>query len=226
MAKTQNAPERGRFVSGRRVLLIAIAVSLLFHLFMAGYFPWRLPTTQPNVETRIAKVRIVHIERVRPPTPAPPTPSPTPAARASMLPPKVTSTGGPPARRVVTGPVAIRTSSPRASPTPSRSPLPTTAPLGPCGGHSDAEPSVQATPDSVDIPAEARAAKTTGSAQIKVTLDAQGHVTAAAVAQSTGNPGLDAVALELARAATYAPRYVNCKGVAGEFLFSVHFAAL
>ncbi|HET7813570.1 MAG TPA: energy transducer TonB [Candidatus Baltobacteraceae bacterium] len=228
MTKTQNAPARERFVSRRTIFLAAIAISLLVHLFFAGYLPWKLgPVVQP--EERMARVRMIKVSRITPPPPPPPTPQPTPAAKSSVQPPTLTpkTTGKPAALHNVVAPVRALTPAPKPLLTPTPSPRPSVTPaLGPCGGHKDVDPAVQTTPDPADIPPEARASKVTGTAQIKVTLDAQGHVTATAVAQSSGNTGLDGVAAQLAREATYSPKYVNCRAVAGEFLFSVHFSAI
>ena len=84
---------------------------------------------------------------------------------------------------------------------------------------------MQSTPDVADIPADVRAANKSGTAAIEVALDPQGKVTSAAVAQSSGNSGLDAVAAEMARNATYSPKLQSCKPVAGTYTFTVHFAA-
>lgn len=228
MTKTQNAPERGRFVSRRAIFLAAIAISLLIHLFFAGYFKWKIaPGPQP--EEQVARVRIIRLSRITPPPPPPPTPQPTPAAKSSVQPPAITpkTSGTPAAQRSVVAPLRALTPAPKPLHTQTPSPKPSAAPaLGPCGGHKDAEPAVQSTPDVGDIPPEARTSKVTGTAQIKVTLDADGRVIATAVAQSSGNTGLDGVAAQLAREATYSPKYINCRAVAGTFVFSVHFGAI
>lgn len=228
MTKTQNAPERERFVSRRTIIVAAIAISLLVHLFFAGYLPWKIgPTPQP--EEQPARVRIIKLSKITPPPPTPPTPQPTPAAKSSIQPPAITPqrNGKPALAHTVVAPVRALTPAPKPLLTPTPSPKPSATPaLGPCGGHKDADPAVQTTPDVGDIPPEARASKVSGTAQIKVTLDADGHVTATAVAQSSGNSGLDDVAARLARDATYSPKYVNCRAVAGTFVFSVHFGAI
>jgi TonB family protein len=70
-----------------------------------------------------------------------------------------------------------------------------------------------------------RAAKVSGTAAIEVSLDPKGRVLEARVAQSTGNTGLDTVAAQMARGATYTPKYVNCRAVAGTYTFTVKFVA-
>ena len=208
----------------RNLFIAAIALSLLVHLFLAGYIHWPLDL-RSREETRVAKIQLTTIAKVVPHTPPPP----TPAAKSSIAPPVITSKNAGPktAPRNVMAPVRPLTPAPVPSLTPTPGHSPTIAPsTGPCGGHKNAEAGVEATPEPADIPPEARAAKITGTAQIKVSLDAQGHVSGTAIAQSSGDAGLDAVADKLARAASYTPKYVDCKGVAGEFVFSVHFTAL
>ncbi len=142
---------------------------------------------------------------------------------ASVAPPSLTKRGKGPAL-TTTIPVSARTPAP---PHPSLAPTPVAlvTPSGPCGGHSNAEPTVAATPDPVDITPEARAGKVSSTAAVRVSLDAQGHVVDAAVSQSSGNAGLDAAAVQMARGATYTPKYVGCKAVAGDYTFSVKFVA-
>jgi TonB family protein len=89
----------------------------------------------------------------------------------------------------------------------------------------DISPAVTATAQPADIPPEARASKTNGTAAIQVQIDPQGHVTDATVSQSSGNVSLDAVAMQMARAATYTPALVKCKPVASAYTFTVKFVA-
>jgi TonB family protein len=58
-----------------------------------------------------------------------------------------------------------------------------------------------------------------------VSLDPEGQVLAAAVAQSTGNSSLDLVAVGMARDARYSAALHDCKPVAGSYTFSVKFVA-
>ncbi|MFN2448888.1 MAG: energy transducer TonB [Candidatus Baltobacteraceae bacterium] len=206
----------------RNVFLWAIALSILVHFLFAGYIRWPV-TMRSFEETRIARIHITTIARVVPHTPPPP----APAAKSSIAPPSLAARGRGPkaAMHNAIGPLRLHTPAPSHTPTPL--PTPASRPsLGPCGGHQNTEPSVQATPDAVDIPPDARASKVSGTAQISVSLDPQGRVTDTALAQSSGNAGLDTVADRLARATTYSPKYVNCRAVAGQFVFSVNFSAL
>lgn len=207
----------------RRILIAALVISLLIHLLLAGYIRW--PFFVASREEPIARVRITRIARIVPTQP-PPTPAPTPAAtplvHASIAPPAISKhTKGPaPARTIAVPP---RTAAPRATIAPT--PVATSTPTGPCAGHANADATVAATPDVTDISPEARASKVSGTAAVHVSLDAQGRVVDAAVAQSSGNAGLDAAAMQMARAATYTPKYVACKAVAGDYTFTVKFVA-
>jgi len=89
----------------------------------------------------------------------------------------------------------------------------------------NATPGVSATPDVADITAAARASRISGIAAIDVSIDRSGNVTDAKVARSTGNDGLDASAMAMARNASYTPQYVRCKGIAATYTFTVRFVA-
>jgi TonB family protein len=213
----------------RKILLAALAISLLVHLLLAGYIRW--PIFGQSREEPVAKVRILRIARRTPPpppTPAPtpvPTPAATPMVHASIAPPPVTPRGNKGVPHVQTVPVPAHTPTVRATATAAPTPMATATAAAPCGGHANAEPTVASTPDVADITPEARASKISGTAAIHVVLDPQGHVTDASVAQSSGNAGLDATAMQMARSATYTPHYVDCKPVAGAYTFTVKFVA-
>lgn len=207
----------------RKVLIAAIAISLLIHLLLAGYIRW--PFLQPSSETEVVKVRRITVARIAPQTPAPtpvPTPRATPAAKPKVIPPAVTTRGsrGPRVARVI-APAALKTPAPTATaaPTPAA-----TAVAQACIAH-DISPAVAATSAPVDIPAQARASKVSGTAAIAVQIDPQGHPTQASVSQSSGSTGLDAVAMQMAKTATYTPALVKCKPVASTYTFTVKFVA-
>ena len=61
--------------------------------------------------------------------------------------------------------------------------------------------------------------------EVMVSLDANGRVTAEQVIQSSGVLALDESALRAAKESKYAPRMVDCKPVAGRYLFKVTFRA-
>lgn len=208
-------------------MLAALAISLLLHLLLAGYIRW--PLNQPSEESQIVKVRQITIARVAPHTPPPPTPVPTPrvtaAPKAAIVPPTL-SKHGPSGHHVplVLAPVNAKTPVPKPTTVPT--PVATAAAAKPCLFH-DITPAVAATADpaSMSIPPDARASKVSGTAQIQVQIDPQGSVTGVSVAQSSGNAGLDGVAMQLAKSATYSPALVKCKPVSSTYTFSVHFVA-
>jgi TonB family protein len=210
----------------RKILLLAFAISLIVHLFLAGYIRWPA-LLRPHEET-VAKVRITTVARVPkhtpppPPTPAP-TPRATPRARASIVPPRTVAHAakGLPVSPKIVGPGVSAHTLP---PPPTPAPTPVAAASTSCV-HNTTDPTVSATADPAEIPPEVRAAKVSGTAAINVSLDPQGHVLDAAVSQSTGNTGLDGVAIQIARNSTYTPKYVDCKAVAGSYTFTVKFVA-
>lgn len=57
-------------------------------------------------------------------------------------------------------------------------------------------------------------------AQVNVQLDAQGKVTAATIAQSSGVKAFDQAALDAARSTAYLPKVSGCKTVASTYLYS------
>ncbi len=57
-------------------------------------------------------------------------------------------------------------------------------------------------------------------------LDSHGAVLATAVVSSSGDGGLDEIAIAMARSSTYTPRLVQCKPVASAYAYAVKFVAL
>jgi TonB family protein len=215
----------------RKVMLAAIAISVLLHLLLAGYIRW--PFNQPSNENAVVTVRHITIAHIVPHTPPPATPPPTPvptpratpAVKAPIVPPKATqhAVKRPPVSHVIAPSVAPSAAAPAASASPA--PTPTPAPTALACAQHDITPGIAATAAPVDIPPEARASKTSGTAAIQVHIDTQGHVTDASVAQSSGNAALDAVAMQMARGTTYTPALVKCKPVAAAYTFTVKFMA-
>ncbi len=80
-------------------------------------------------------------------------------------------------------------------------------------------------PPTPDIPAAARGAAVSGTARVRVTVDPNGTIAAASLAQSSGDSGLDLAALAMARSASYAPATHACKPVAAEYVYAVKFVA-
>jgi len=203
----------------RKVLLVALAISILLHLLLAGYWYWPFSHSQP--EEQVTNVRVMQIVRRTPAPPQTPAPKPQPAprfatkARSKISPPRISSHNG---RNASRGAVTYAPQTPR--------PVATATPRAVAGcANPNAAPAVAATPDAPDSAAAARASGVNGIAAIDVTLDPTGNVTGAKVARSTGNDGLDASALAMARNASYTPKYAACKGVASTYTFTVKFVA-
>jgi protein TonB len=218
--------------SNGRILQIAVAVSLAMHLVFASLVhPWPV-TAAP--EQPLQHIDI--LRRLKPPPPKPaPTPPPKPAlphpqSRARSFhvvvhTPRVPSTStkgpaiappveptGPPVIAASTGPDVAPTSGPIvATPTPKPA---CSAPDVP------AKTLVAQTPE---VPEDAQAQGYTGTAKVKVDLDASGNVTGTSIYTSTGSMELDRAALAAARASRYAPEERNCKTVPGSYLFIIEF---
>lgn len=210
----------------RKIMLAAIVLSLLLHLILAGYIRW--PFNQPSQQNEIVKIRRITIAHAVPHTPPPtppPTPVPTPRVTAAptskVVPPHVTTrtAKGPPIAHAV-----APSSGPRATAAATQAPTPAATAVALACMQHDITPAVTATPQPVDIPPDARASKASGVAAIQVQLDAQGHVTNTSVAKSSGSTALDAVAIALAKGATYSPALVKCKPVAAAYTFTVKFS--
>ena len=75
-----------------------------------------------------------------------------------------------------------------------------------------------------EYPLIARNAGATGTTQIKVTLDAQGRVTAASVYKSSGNAALDNATLDAARRSTYRPGEFLCEPEANSYIYQADFS--
>ncbi len=199
----------------QRVLLVAIALSLLVHAVVALVVH---PATadfqsQPEAISVVRRSMVVVAHNTPPPRRLP-----TPAPR-NLTPPRPRATGAAVARSEGGGPS-------RATPAPPP-PAPTVVP-SPAGAgcaQPNAVAAVIATPGPPDIPVAVRADRTNGTALVTVALDAQGDVTGASVAQSTGNSSLDVVAVGMARGARYSAPLHDCKPIAGNATFSVKFVA-
>lgn len=181
---------------------------------------WHSPITHSQFEEQLANVRIVQIVRRTPAPPQTPAPKPLQTVRpivskshSHIALPHVTSRGGKNAR----GAPAVAPPTPRPVATATISAAGCVRP--------NATPGVSATPEVADIAAAARASRVSGIAAINVSLDPAGNVTDAKVARSTGNDGLDASAIAMARNASYTPQYVGCKGIAATYTFTVRFVA-
>lgn len=217
-----------------RVLRIALAASLAVHFIVAALIYARPVTAAPE-----QKAQRIQILRVQPPTPKPtlpPTPPPkTPPAHTQRL-----LSVARPAIHVV----KLTHSARRSGPPPAVLPIePTGAPyaVGPAGppavAPTSGPPAPTPTPkpacSAPDVPARTLvtqqaiapedAAGYTGTAKVRVDLDASGNVVGAGIYTSTGSMQLDRAAVQAARASRYAPEQRDCKNVPGSYLFVVDF---
>jgi TonB family protein len=226
----------------KRFLLYGFAISIALHFILGPFVQWKRPPEQSNQVEKVTVTKKVTKVVTPRPTPTPP-PSPTPVThtpppqtppphqvRLKVQPPKTTSNsaGGPsenqynvksgseegiPQGNAATGPPA---------PPPPAAPTPTPTPTKPsCANpNADATATQKVVPDMPDV---ARQMGATGTAQIKVTLDASGNVTGTAVYKSTHNTALDQAALQAAQQSKYAPEVKDCVKVGGSYLYTVTF---
>jgi len=153
--------------------------------------------------------------------------SSTTKSESKYIPPAVGSQNG-----VPQGTVASAAPAPAAAPakpaapvgvpaTPAATPAPTPPPAPKCAvPNADATTTQAVEPDYPDI---ARQQGAVGTAKIKVSLDAAGHVLEATIQKSAGNAALDQAALKAAKASSFAPEVVNCVKTPGSYLFSADF---
>ncbi len=199
----------------RRVLLVAFALSLVLHAIVALVLHPATADfqTQPEAVSVVRRSTMIVAHN----TPPPPRHTQTPSPR-NLAPPRPRASGAAVARSEGGG--AGRST---AAPPPAPTAVPSAAGAG-CA-EPNAAAAVVATPPPPDIPAAVRADHTSGVALVSVALDAQGAVSGASVAQSTGNSSLDLVAVSMARDARYSAPLHDCKPVAGNATFSVKFVA-
>ena len=105
----------------------------------------------------------------------------------------------------------------------------------PSGAPIVATPTPKPACSAPDVPAKALVAQPpeisddagangfTGTAKVKIDLDASGNVVAARIYESTGSMELDRAAVAAARSSQYAPEQRDCKNVSGSYLFTVDF---
>jgi protein TonB len=198
-----------------RLLLVALALSLLVHLVVALILhpPSRTPENQAEVVSIEHRPATIAVRRV-PTPPPPPRRTPAPQTASSAPPRRGPGAGG------ATGASGL-------SPTPAvaaATPAPVATASAGCA-QANIDAAVVATPGPPDIAPDTRASGTNGVTLVSVQLDSGGQVTGASVTQSTGNSSLDLVAVAMARDARYTPALRNCKPIASAYTFSVKFVA-
>lgn len=148
------------------------------------------------------------------------------SSEKQYVPPKGGTQLGVPQGNAASAPAVAATSAPAATGAPA-TPVATPAPTAtPAPKPACAVPNADATTVNAaeaEYPEVARQQGAVGSAAIKVTLDAAGHVTSVDLSKSAGNASLDEAAKRAARASTYSPEIVSCVKTAGSYLFRVDF---
>ncbi len=213
--------------SVHRILLGALALSIAVHTAVA--FTVRpMRTIEARPEPTPGHMLIVHI--VPPPTPKPTPPPPRPPVHAN----RPTSFDHPQISRphlIATsntfgkGPVEV---GPPPNPEPGTingggdvatgSPVPTATPRPACSA-----PDVAASAVDPVQPSMPEGAPTDAVAQVEVSLDAAGNVTAAQIYRSANDLRLDRAALAAARETKYRPQIRACVPIGGSYLFTVDF---
>lgn len=209
----------------RRILTIAFAVSILVHLLGVRFVHWSIPNAVDIPDTtKVSHITLAHLPRH---TPAPQTPKPVPTATTVAQRVKITPIHVPQVRphaglgaTIPTIPVRVATPSP--TPTPFRLTTPVPVASGGCAT-PNAPAAVKSSPAPPDVPAAVRQAAKSGLAQIRVRLTEQGGFVDEAVESSSGDGGLDQIALQLAKEANYTPALAQCKGTASTYLYRVKF---
>jgi len=224
----------------KRFLLYGFAASIALHLIFGPFIEWKHPQEEKN---QVEKV--VTPKPTPKPTPTPPpTPTPTPPpqktpppqtpppkqVRLKVEPPKSSSNvQGQPSEQqynVKSGsqngvPQGTLASGPPATPAPTAAPTSAGTPAPACANPN--QPAAATQKVTPDMPEIARQMGASGTAQIKVTLDANGNVLSVSVFKSTNNRALDQAALQAAQQSKYSAEVRNCQPVGGAYLYTVTF---
>lgn len=203
----------------RRVLLWAIAASLLLHLIFAFVVRWPSPREAQPQDLTVSHARVIAIRHVAKVPPPPATPHPR-IAVAPIVPKRTLPRNVAPPRLAhgASGSLAGVASAATAAP----SPLPSAAA---CDDPNAPAALAGSPPPAPTIAPSVRAKAVSGVTRIAVRLAPSGSVQDARVSASSGSASLDVAALSMAKAASYAPARLKCKAVAGDYTFSVRWAA-
>jgi|SRR5579863_3267012 len=201
----------------QRVLVVAFAISLLLHLIfalLAQPFRSRQDNQAEVVSIAHRPMLMTRLQTPAPPPKVTPAPHPPQAVRPSKRRPQaafaVPGSGG----------SGKTTAAPLPTPTPQA-----TTPSAVACEKGDIVAAVTENPPQPDIPSDVRASGTSGVTAVQVRLDERGSVTAATLAQSSGNASLDLVAVTMARDARYSPALHACKPIASAYTYRVRFFA-
>ena len=100
--------------------------------------------------------------------------------------------------------------------------------LGPQGSAACRQPDASATTvyaAPADVPPIAAAMRQSGTAYVRIDLDANGTVRETSIVKSSGTPHLDRAALQAAQQSKFQPEVRDCRPVGGEYIFVVDFPA-
>jgi bla regulator protein BlaR1 len=87
-----------------------------------------------------------------------------------------------------------------------------------------ANPNVGALVRNAAMPQLPHGVKTSGTAEVTVTISPSGHVTGISILRSSGNAAIDKAVINAARQSTYSPKIENCTPVVGTYVFRVDYA--
>jgi protein TonB len=226
----------------RNYLVWGFGLSILIHLIGAPlisnlrYHEQQQPDDTKVSISKKAKIVVPTPPPTPPPTPTPPPPKSTPPPQKSTPPPQprplklnIPKTTADKSANSVPAYVPPKTGSengaPQAqgtAPAVASTPAPTPMPTKPSCSQPHVDPT---TKNAVlpDYPEIAREQGASGTAEVKVTLDANGAVLAASIQQGTGSKVLDDAAIVAAKASTFSPEIDNCQPVGGVYLFRADF---
>lgn len=215
--------------SNGRVLRIALGASLAVHLVFAAVVYSQPVTAAPQQTPK--RLYIIHLPAPAP-TPQPPKPAlPHPQHNAARVRPAIHVAHVPPSPRrvgIAIAPAVEPSGDPNPWATSGPQVAPTSAPVvaTPTPKPACSAPDVAAktlVTESPDVPQDPSGQGYTGTAKVKVDLDASGNVLGTSIYESTGSMELDRAALDAARSSRYAPEERDCKNVSGSYLFTVDF---
>ncbi len=235
----------------RSFILWAFLISVGLHFVILPFFGLKHRENEKETTEKVSvskKIKVV-VPTPPPPTPTPPPPTPPPKQtpppvkqtnpppqpKIKLNVPKLTTHAGPstenryvpppkgsedanPSGTEATGKPSVATAAPAATvaPTPPPTPKPECA-------VPNADAAMKGQPADLDFPDMARQQGASGTATVKVTLDATGAVTDASIQHSTGNQLLDQAAIKAAKATSYTPDIVNCVKTGGAYYFKANF---
>jgi protein TonB len=229
----------------RNYLVWGFAISILIHLIGAPIVSQlRYHETQQPDDTKVSiskkvKVVIPTPPPTPPPTPTPPPPKSTPPPQKSTPPPEpkplklnIPKTTSNTSANAVPAYVPPKTGSengvPQAQGTSAATAPPAAAATAEATKPACSQPHVDPVtknPVQPEYPEIAREQGASGTAQVKVTLDASGNVLSVSILQSTGSKVLDDSALAAAKASTYSPEIDNCQPIGGQYRFTADFTS-